>query len=398
MESQKIIIINRWDDEFSHYDNYIDHNYHEVAYITNLEISPANFTNNKGIFRVSDLSDSIEVEKAALNCHHIMNSVTKIIALSEFDQDIAAFLRTKINVPGVQENQVGLYRDKVLMKNAIKSAGLLCPEYGSVNSTEDILAFAKVTSFPIILKPRKGASSKGVIKLNSIEDVQTSKNIDLSNYECERFIKGDIYHIDGAVKNSNLLFAQVSRYINTCLDFNNQLPLGSIVVDDITLVNEIKQFSILVLNALKISTGIFHLEIIRDLDNNLYFLEIGARSGGGEIPYVLKDVHDIDLMGIALKLELEETCEVKFKNCVTGFLMFPEPKEFPCQVQEITSLIGTIKCLYSEIIPTAGHVFNGNGGYSDISGKFRYKASNTAEIEEAIYQTISKFKINCLSL
>ena len=87
MESQKIIIINRWNDEFSHYDDYIDHNYHEVTYITNLETSPAHSTNNKGIFRVNNLSDPIELEKAALNCYNVMNGVNKIIALSEFDQD-----------------------------------------------------------------------------------------------------------------------------------------------------------------------------------------------------------------------------------------------------------------------------------------------------------------------
>ena len=49
-----------------------------------------------------------------------------------------------------------------------------------------------------------------------------------------------------------------------------------------------------------------------------------------------------------------EKYEVEFENCVTGFLMMPEPMECPCRVQEITTLMGKIKCLYNEIIPSVG--------------------------------------------
>src|SRR5207245_2148698 len=110
----------------------------------------------------------------------------------------------------------------------------------------------------------------------------------MEGLECEEYIEGDIYHVDGLAVAGEILALKPAKYLNTCLDFARGRPLGSVGVDNASVVEEMASFTGRVLAALGLVTGAFHLELIRRPSppggEQVVFLEIGGRVGGAEIP------------------------------------------------------------------------------------------------------------------
>jgi hypothetical protein len=127
------------------------------------------------------------------------------------------------------------------------------------------------------------------------------------------------------------------------------------------------------------------------------FLEIGARVGGGEIPFLTKDLFGVDLVREWVKLELGESGAPygEGEQVVGGFLMMPEPRSVPCRVIRCSSLVGRVPGLYKEILPSPGQILDGHGGYEHISGRFLFRGRRSSEVEDAVRQASRCFRIDC---
>lgn len=395
---ETILVINRWDDDFSRYDEYIDHHKHRVAYVTNpagSQIVRRDLA--QGIEIVPDITDRPAVIAAATRLAAALGPFTKVLALSEFDLVTGAAVREALGTPGVTPQQVRRFTDKVVMKQAIASAGLRAPRYLSLVEAPSPEALIARLGLPVILKPRVGASSRGVIKIETEAQLAAAlRDIYLPDYECEQYIEGQIYHIDGLVRDSELLFHTVSRYINTCLSFNHGVPLGSVMLEASELRTAIVRFAKAALQALELRSGAFHLEVILGPGDELYFLEIGARVGGGEIPFLGQALFGLDMMRAWVDIELGQDAgylQAVDGRRLGGFLMIPEPRNVPARLVSVISLADKVEGLLKETLPPVGHVFDGKGGYEHISGRFLFAGDSPHAVEAAIRSAMTQFSI-----
>jgi hypothetical protein len=395
---ETILIINRWDDDFSRYDDYIDHRAHRVAYVTN----PAGSKIVRrdlacGVEIVPDITDRRAVIAAATRLAGAVGPFTRVLALSEFDLVTGALVREALGTPGVTPQQVRRFTDKVVMKQAVLAAGLHAPRYLPLVEAPTAEALIDRLGLPLILKPRVGASSRGVSKVETAEQLAAAlRNIDPADYECEQYVAGDIYHVDGLIRDGELLFHSVSRYINTCLAFNDGIPLGSVLLEPSARRTALVAFAEAVLRALELRSGAFHLEIIVGPGDELCFLEIGARVGGGEIPFLGQALFGLDMMRAWVDIELGQDAEYLRAiegDRLGGFLMIPEPRDVPARLVHVSSLAGKVDCLLKETLPPAGHVFDGKGGYEQISGRFLFAGGSSHQVEAAIQSAIAQFSI-----
>jgi hypothetical protein len=395
---ETILIINRWDDDFSRYDEYIDHRAHRVAYLTN----PAGNQIVRrelavGVEIVPDITDRDAVIAAAKRLAGTVGPFTRVLALSEFDLVTGALVREALGTPGVTPQQVRRFTDKVVMKQAILAAGLRAPRYLPLTEIPTADALIGRLGLPLILKPREGAASRGVIKVETAEQLTVAlRDIPPADYEAEQYVTGDIYHIDGLIRDGELLFHTVSRYINTCLAFNHGIPLGSVLIEPSARRSAMVEFAEAALRALALRSGAFHLEVILGPGDELYFLEIGARVGGGEIPFLGQALFGLDMMRAWVDIELGQDSE--YLRAVDGrrlggFLMIPEPRDVPASLVQVSSLAGKVDYLLKETLPPVGHVFDGKGGYEHISGRFLFAGSSSQAIEAAIRSAIAQFSI-----
>lgn len=402
-EPMTIVVINRWDDDFALYGDYIDHDVHRVIYIATAAGRAA--VPEAQAAAVYELAPSYTKEDLLVCCRQAeaaFGRIDRIIALSEYDLPKAAYLRETLDIPGVPSAQVATFTDKVAMKHAIAQAGLRAPDYIECNSIDAVIAFADRKRYPLILKPKVGAASRGIhAALSRTALLQLIKSIDLKDYECEEYIAGMVLHVDGIVADGHIELIVSSRYINNCLAFNSGVPLGSVFIDAAGLNTRIEAFTARILQTLALHDGAFHIELIHSETDELVFLELNARVGGAEITFLMRDLFDIDLVGAWVRLQVSGRSglpDAFDPGIAGGWLLIPEPADIPCQVVQCSSLVGKIAHLYKELLPQAGDVFHGDGGYEKISGRFRFKAATSSEVEQAIYAVLSAFRIEVRSL
>lgn len=187
---------------------------------------------------------------------------------------------------------------------------------------------------------------------------------------------------------------KASRYINTCYDFAHGKPLGSVLLDPSDLNISLQVFARDCLSALSLDNGAFHLEVIQGKEG-LYFLEVGARVGGGEIPFIIRDLYGIDLYDAWIGLHFDRIPKVVGGSSTHpisgGFLLLPEPVGM--RVVHIDNPVGKIDGLYASVLPEVGHIFDGHGGYELILGRFRFKAPSEYDVEQAINETLRRYEV-----
>lgn len=235
-----------------------------------------------------------------------------IVALDEFDMELAAELREHLRIPGRGVTATRATRDKLAMRERAAAAGVAVPEFTRVVHHGELAEWLAGTPAPWLLKPRAQASAIGIRKLHAAEELWPLLDRlgdAQSHYLLERFIPGDVYHADGIVVGGDVVFAETHRYAQPPFDVMHSgglfcsatLPRGG--EEDGALRGLLPR----VLGALALSDGVFHVEFIRArADGTCYFLEAAARVGGAHIAEMVEFATGINLWREWARLELAQ--------------------------------------------------------------------------------------------
>ncbi|MFJ5220508.1 hypothetical protein ACIP98_38235 [Streptomyces sp. NPDC088354] len=304
----RILIINRWDDELSDFGRVIDHDLHQVTYVTvpsHLPMIPATAA---GTVVLDSLSDTAGVIAAAESLYRLMGGVDRILAMSEYDLLTGATLRERWDVPGATVAELTPFRDKAAAKTVLAAAGtgLLTPRFEPVGSIAEVTAFARRCNAGVIVKPRDGAGSLGCYRIRPGRSAAAVlQGVDLSGYEVEEWIEAPVWHIDGLLHDGDPVAVYPSRYLGTCLDFTQlNAPVGSVVQHG-PLAHCMAAFVVQCVTWLGLREGVFHLEAFEAQDGPV-FLEAAARVSGGPIPFSIRDIYGVDLVADWIRLHLGE--------------------------------------------------------------------------------------------
>jgi biotin carboxylase len=224
-----------------------------------------------------------------------------IIALDEFDIEVAANLREHLRLPGMGDTTARLFRDKLAMRVQAKDAGILVPEFSAVVNYDELREFMERVPPPWVLKPRTSASAIGIKKLHAAEELWPALEEigDEQSFKVlEQFVPGEIYHVDSVINDSEVVFANVQKYGSPPMAVMHEggiftsygVPRGS--EDEVALqaANEA------IIKAFKMVRGVTHAEFIKGhADGQFYFLETAARVGGAYINEVTKAARGINL-------------------------------------------------------------------------------------------------------
>jgi hypothetical protein len=398
-----ILVVNRFDPGLGcRYDRFIDHRVDRVAYITTAAgrgTVPEELA--EAVAVVDDLGDHAAVETEARAIAGGFGAFDHVVALYELDLGLGALLRQRLGVAGPRPEDVLRVRDKVLMKSLVAAAGLRVPRFIAVDRAEDVRAFVAEVGFPVVLKPRDGADSQGIVLVHTAVALEAVLAAPLVNHVCEEFITGVMFQVDGVAQDGEVRVLRSSRLLNTCLEFALGGPFGSVSNDDAALERRLVGYTERVLAALRMPTGVFHLELFLtgepgDGYADLVFLELGARAGGAEIPHLWRDVYGMDLHEIAVRLALGETPSthaIDVGGDAVGYLLMPEPPVRPCRVLEARSLVGEVPELYAESLAPAGAVLDGTGGCKEVGGRFRFRAASAGAVERAIREVVDRYEL-----
>ncbi|MCO5997990.1 ATP-grasp domain-containing protein [Actinoallomurus rhizosphaericola] len=276
----KILVIHSRPDYLIHYGDNIDHDAHDVTYVSTPE---RRNSLPKGVrCRVIERPGVGDIAGEVLAAVAGMPKPDLVLALSEFDMLAAGEVREALGVTGPKLSDALLVRDKVIMKSAVAAAGIRVPRFLPLAGIDD--AGQVPWEGATVLKPSAGALSQGVVVLPSVSEALATAAVDIApddvdGFEIEEFLPGRVIHIDGVMAGGRALVLQPSRYVNTCLAYAGGTPLGSVQFGaDDALVD----WTLRCLLAVGITDGPFHLEAIEAADG-LAFMEVAARWAGGGV-------------------------------------------------------------------------------------------------------------------
>jgi biotin carboxylase len=221
----------------------------------------------------------------------------RVVALDEFDMETVAAIREHMRIPGMGLTTTRYFRDKLAMRvkaSRLHIPGLHVPEFSPVFHHADIDHFLKNTEGPWLLKPRADASAIGIRKIRQAEEIwpMLEELGDRQSYfVLERFVPGEIFHVDGITSDREVLYAAVHKYGKPPMQVMHE---GGVFTTR-TLDREGEEARALTavhrefLPAIGMVRGVTHTEFIRaHADGRYYFLETAARVGGAFIADVME--------------------------------------------------------------------------------------------------------------
>ncbi|WP_329223583.1 ATP-grasp domain-containing protein [Streptomyces sp. NBC_01485] len=406
MPLEHVIIIHRWTDHYADYAAYLDHTAHRVSYVTTEQaVHHLPVDQAAGVRLVASTEHTKAVREAVDALAERGGVPTRIVALHETDLDLAAELRAEFDLPGVRADDLRPLRDKLLMARRLEAAGLPVPATAEAADHAAVAAFAADHGWPVLVKPRRGTASAGVTRLDSAEELARFPFPRDTSLLVQPWLPDRILHVDGVFTGENLGAWRASRYLSTCLDFTAGTPLASVEIDGAgagaEVLKGIGELTAAVARALFSGPSVFHLELFESDTGALTVLEIGARPGGAEVPFIWRDVHGIDLMAVAFAHQTgapaptagtAATDSTAATNPpgppagrVAGWLLVPPSAPTPCRVRAATAPDDS--GAYAQLLPEPGMLMRG-GGYEHAGARFRFAGDSTGEVEAAVRRTM----------
>lgn len=235
--------------------------------------------------------------------------IDRIVALDDFDVEKAAMIREHLRVAGMGDTTARYFRDKLAMRAKARESGLEVPDFVPLLNYDDIRQFLANVPGPYVLKPRSMAATIGIRKVATGEDLWPlleQLGDEQSFFVLERFIPGDVFHVDSIVADDRVRFAMASRYGDPPLETAHDgrvfttKTLRRRSPDERALLS----FNQTLLKALGLKQGVSHTEFIKGrTDGTFYFLETSARVGGAHIVDLIEAASGLNLWAEWARLE-----------------------------------------------------------------------------------------------
>lgn len=261
----------------------------------------------------------------------------KIVALDDYDVEKAASLREHLRIQGMGESSARHFRDKLAMRSRAAEFGIPMPEFVHILNYRKINEYLRTVSPPYVLKPRLQAGAHGISIIASESefwDALDSLGDEQSFYLMEKFIPGEIFHVDSILHDNEVVFAMVSKYGLPPMEVAHKGRVFSSRIDQKGAPQEqaLQALNRKVLTSLGLKEGVSHTEFIKGSgEQEFYFLETSARVGGAHISDLVEAATGLNLWREWARLEAANSPYVlpEHRDDYAGLLICLAKQEWP---------------------------------------------------------------------
>jgi biotin carboxylase len=321
-------------------------------------------------YKVDNLHNYAELQAACNFFTEHFGQIDRIDSLNEYWLETEARLRTEFCIFGVKNDTIADIRHKSRMKKIFHAAGIPHARGRIVHAPAEVLALARETRFPVIVKPDDGMGAAFTYKLENpaqVDEFFAGKPD--REFIAEEFISGDIVTFDGLADcDGKIVFCTSHVY-------------GEGVMESVLADSHIYYYSLREIPAdleeagrklvqgFKVRERFFHFEFFRKPDGTLCALEVNIRPPGGFTLDMFNYSGDIDIYaawaqvmtGAPLALDYTRRyhcCYIARKNRL----------EYKHSHEEIMERFGEMVAQYQELPPVLARAM-GDCGYIVRAGK-----------------------------
>ncbi|SNX88540.1 ATP-grasp domain-containing protein [Streptomyces sp. TLI_55] len=328
---------------------------------------------------IDALFDDWQTVETALTWHRTYG-IDHVVCLDEKGLIIAARLRALLGVrtgQGVASAHAYRYKDRMY-----RAAGqaVAVPRFVVAASSFEVADAAERLGLPVVVKPVDGSGSRDTHVLrDSAELLAWLRGRPIRRPEpvlVQRFVDGDMYHVDGVVAGGRTHGVRVSRYGGSTLGYKDSQALTSTMVD-----TGGKEFAVLSEQVARTvaalpdpADSVFHAEFFLTAAGDAYLCEIAARAGGGAIApaYALSTGVDLFWAHALLQCGLVDEVLAAYDAPGTrggryGFLLENTPAGRLLWASSDCELPGVVRC---DLLARPGQVYEGPASSADLLRQF----------------------------
>lgn len=235
----------------------------------------------------------------------------------------AAYVQEEMGLPGNPYESVCILQNKDRFRNFLTKHGFNVPKAKGFSSIAEALAEAYWYPWPAIVKPTDSAGSKGVTKVNRLEDLEPALKVAFEHSLSGRVIVEEFIEKQGCSSDSD------------CFSVNGQLKFVSFSAQrfdedapnpyapsafswpstftqeqEAYLTSEIQRL----LTLLGMRTSIYNIETRVGTNGKPYIMEVSPRGGGNRLAEMIRFATGVDLITNAVRAAVgEEVIEVEQK-------------------------------------------------------------------------------------
>jgi biotin carboxylase len=222
-----------------------------------------------------------------------------IVCLEDPEQPTAARIAQALNLRWHSDQSVNLVLDKTLMRSRLATAGLDATPHRAVASASEVVDFLREQEAPVVLKPRMGTGGVAVAvstpqeAFRAWDDLAAQCPPEWGSMVAERQLIGPLLLVDTFSEDGQHTVVGIVRRYNLPGRFvgvGYACPSGF----GEQIEQEISEFVLRALDALDVTTGPCHTEIILTADGPR-MLETHLRPGGSVVTHLLRDVTGTDV-------------------------------------------------------------------------------------------------------
>lgn len=223
----------------------------------------------------------------------------------------AAYVAEKMQLPfqGSYES-VSILQDKGLFRKFLTDNGFNCPHAKSYSNKNDAINDVDYYQWPIIVKPVDSAGSKGVSRVDHVEDLDSAIDEAIAESHNGQFIIEDFlifegYHssADDFTVDGQLKFC---TYSDQLFDKNAENPYTpTMIIWPSTMLQEhqniLTKETQRLMDLLNMKTGIYNIEACVANNGKPYIMEVSPRGGGCKIAEIQHLATNLDLIEAEVK-------------------------------------------------------------------------------------------------
>lgn len=247
-----------------------------------------------------------------------------------------AYVAEQLNLPGIGYECARLFTDKYQMRKKSEELHLPTIQCRNIGSLDDSIQFFNEVHTSIIIKPVDNQGSRGVYRIDSIEDLK-AKYFETERYSvngmviAEQFIKGEEYEVDSIVIDGqehtlmcgDIVLFDLPDVFSSCTRMypSNRNP---------ETIKRLLDLNKKTIEGFGLKSGLTHSEYVVDENGQPYLIEAAARGGGA---FVSSDITTLQtgldtaeyLIDTALGIPTDKA-SIGYELCHCGTISFYLPE------------------------------------------------------------------------
>ena len=225
-----------------------------------------------------------------------------------------------LGLNGISEESAEIACNKLLMKEKFVEYGVNTAEFHIASTSLNSISAKKICQcigYPVIFKAIDSSGSRGIVKVNSDDDIDKAINVVLSitrksHYIIEKFLEGEEFGAQAFVQNEKLEF--IVSHGDYVFKGDTGVPIGHFAPYTIPEIeNKVEEQLKKAIYAMGLNNCAINADFML-CDDNVYVLEIGARGGATCLAELVSIYYGYDYYEKIIRVALGETVDFMPRN------------------------------------------------------------------------------------